>query len=123
MIVTPFYQGERGKELRDLLEGLGTTEREVAEKLMAEGCRGSSCSPGSCPVSRYLTKKLNMHGGPGRGLCKVRTEQSGCYLDRFDPWETIGKANLPAPVYAFIRTFDVGGWPQLSIAYKPPQPA
>jgi hypothetical protein len=84
-------------ELRQMLEALGSTPRQVAQTLTNKGieltCRNHPRRSQSCPVARYLKEQF--------------PDQHGIYVN--NQWAFVGMPGepLPDPVSNFVAFFDL----------------
>jgi hypothetical protein len=81
-----------------LLNDMGTTADEVAAFLKSKGIKGRPCEATSCPVANYMVSQ----GGDPTGAVYDRYNHGADYV-----------VETPAPVFAFIRYFDWGKYPEL----------
>lgn len=88
----------------ELLEALGTTRDQVAQRLLELGCLGLPGNCGSCPVAVYLMRSdLGLHGVTVLGpeiLLFYGTDDYECI-------------EAPAAVAGFVEKFDDGAYAEL----------
>jgi hypothetical protein len=81
----------------DLLNGMGQTADEVAAFLKEKGITGRVALALHCPVAAYLSSQ----GG----------DIGGAVYTQYASQNVLVK--VPEPVFAFIRAFDAGKYPEL----------
>jgi hypothetical protein len=87
-----------GKEILELLNGLGGSSVEVAQTLLNKGSRGEIGDGLLCPIANYLREQ----GIEFQKVCSVEIW-----------WEGEVRLGVPKPVAIFIRAFDAGVYPEL----------
>lgn len=88
-----------------VLKELGQTKKEVANSLRRLGIKGRSREPLSCPIHRYLKRRIRRKGVRQGGTISFSTLF-------FTPAGAVN-ANHPRAVRAFIRAFDRLEFPDL----------
>lgn len=86
---------------------LGSSSKEVADKLLAEGCKGLQKDLSSCPLAKYLTKQTG---------CQVHLGIDDVYY--YEPGGSHGRVygkwiRLTKAASDFEADFDSGLYPEL----------
>jgi len=95
------------RELNNFLRDLGSSELEVAQRLILEGVRGVPNHTDDCAVAAYLHAVL----GPDEQVESVMV--TGRFVVVYRRRRRAILVPLPEPVRAFIRGFDKGHYPTL----------
>lgn len=93
--------------LKAALEALGRDADEVACNLYAADCTGCPASVGNCPIARYVSR---YYGGARVVVFQVA---SVVMLDESVLYGDGVRTETPTSVWAFIRAFDRGAYPEL----------
>jgi hypothetical protein len=88
------------------LRSLGETAEDIAGNLLAGGWLGLRENSGACPVALYLTTTL-----PNVNSTVVGFERATVYV--VGGW--VIKVELTDAVAEFVREFDTGTFPELSV--------
>jgi hypothetical protein len=88
--------------LRQGLESLGLTSKEVASKLLAQGCRGKVGCSEECPLAIFLISQLEARIVVG--IDNVFIYEPGFY-----------EVELTPATNQFIRDFDTKKYPELIV--------
>lgn len=91
-----------------VLAALGDTPEVVAWRLLLGGFRGWPGEADSCPVARYL----NAHGIGGEVYPEIEESDEDSYQAAHVEIDDL-MYPLPEAVDAFVRRFDLGGFPGL----------
>ncbi len=89
------------KKLLKLLEDMGIGPGGVSKTLRKEGIKGDIGCYASCPISKYITSKLNMKASVEHEFCGVGE------LDEKNKWKWYQVEN-PKGVRKWIEAFDTG---------------
>jgi hypothetical protein len=90
-------------QIKDLLDGLGDTPEQIADKLIRLGITGVKEDSASCPIANYFNSL-------GYDCCAGITML--CFYEEANEWP-VRRMLLPEVVSNFVQLFDSGSFPEL----------
>jgi hypothetical protein len=101
------------EEVLALLLALGSTEEEIAAKLVSLGIRGDPKKYNTCPIAQYLISN-GVEAGIGVGI-GIKAG-AGVVVGHNIHWYSLIDYPQLAVIFNFIWAFDRGDFPQCEIS-------